>query len=102
MMPTDSIGTTVLLHRIEGGTWLTLSPDHDIERHDLNAVCHRVLNRRVPVPDIHDQIYAHDPIGKWVLAALKRAACVQASILGQGEVDDRRKFRSLTSDNMDS
>ncbi len=51
-----------------------------------------MLNRRAPVPDIHDQIYAHDPIGKWVLAALKRAACVEASILGQGEVDDTEGY----------
>ena len=34
----------ILLHRIEGGEWLTLTPDLDIVRHDLGAQRHRVLD----------------------------------------------------------
>lgn len=101
--PNDAHGLVwhhrILLHRIEGGTWLTLSPDHDIERHDLNAIGHSVLNRKAPFPDdIYDQIYAHDPIGKSVLSALKRTARIQASILGQGEVDDTEGYSWVVSE----
>lgn len=75
----------ILLHRISGGAWLTLTPDHEIVRHDLD--------RRSFFPeDIVDQVYAHDPISKAALMNFKRQAKVQASILGEGEVDDREAY----------
>ena len=53
------------IHRIQGGIWLTLTPDHDIQRHDLNSIGHRVIGRKSVFPDdIADQIYAHDPISR--------------------------------------
>ena len=89
----------ILLHRIEQGIWLCLSPDLEVCRHDLNACPHRVLDRRSLFPaDISDQIYAHDPISRAVLNAYKRQAKVQASILGQGEVDDSESFKWLISE----
>lgn len=89
----------ILLHRVEHGVWLTLTPDHDIERHDLNAVVHRVLQRRAAFPrDIAAVIYAHDPLPKATLLAFKRTAKVQASILGQGEVDETESFTWLVSE----
>lgn len=89
----------VLLHRVEQGTWLTLSPDHEICRHNLAVVPHRVLERRSAFPaDIADEVYAHDPIGKAALLAFKRTAKIQASILGEGEVEDNESFKWLVSE----
>ena len=83
----------ILLHRIEGGTWLTLTPDHEIQRHDLNGITHRILERAAPFPeDIAGEIYAHDVIGKAALDGFKRQAIVQASILGEGSVGESEAF----------
>ena len=79
----------ILLHRVAGSTWLCLSPDHEVVRHDLAAIPHRILERRSAFPvDIADEVYAHDPIGKAALSSFKRQAKVQAAILGEGDVDD--------------
>lgn len=79
----------ILLHRIQGGIWLTLTPDHELQRHDLNAIPHRVLGRKSTYPeDIADAIYAHDPISRTVLQGFKRDAKIRAAILGEGEVDE--------------
>ena len=77
----------VLLHRIEGGRWITLTPGLELQRHDLTAQNHRVLDRAAPYPaDIAAQIYAHDPIGRAALSNFKRQAQIQAAILGEGAV----------------
>ena len=84
----------ILLHRIEGGVWLTLTPDLELQRHDLNALRHRVLNRAAPFPvDIAAEIYAHDPIGTAALAGYKRQAQIQAAILGEGALEDAEVFQ---------
>lgn len=76
----------ILLHRIDGASWFALTPDHEIVRHDLNGITHRVLSRRSAFPeDISHEVYAHDPIGRTQLDAFRRQAKVQAVILGQGE-----------------
>ena len=63
----------VLLCRIEGSTWLTLTPDLEIQRHDLSAIPHRVLDRAAPFPTaITGEIYAHDKIGNAILQGYKR------------------------------
>ena len=83
----------ILLHRIEGGIWLTLTPDHEIQRHDLNALRHRILQRSAPYPaDIAAEIYAHDPIGAAALAGFKREAQIRAAILGEGAVGNIEAF----------
>ena len=89
----------ILLHRIEGGNWLTLTPDLELQRHDLAAQRHRVLDRAAPFPaDIAAEIYAHDPIGRAALANFKRQAQVQAAILGEGTVVDSDAFSWVVSD----
>lgn len=89
----------ILLHRIEGGTWLTLTPDREIQRHDLNTNRHRVLDRAAPFPeDIADEIYAHDVIGRAALDNFKRQAVVQASILGEGAVGESEAFVWLVTE----
>ena len=86
----------ILLHRITGGVWLTLTPDHDIQRHDLNAVGHRILERRSVFPDdIAAEIYAHDPISKIQLNQFKKRAKTQAAILGEAEVEETESFQWL-------
>ena len=86
----------ILLHRITGGVWLTLTPDHDIQRHDLNTVGHRILERRSVFPDdIAAEIYAHDPISKIQLNQFKKRAKTQAAILGEAEVEETESFQWL-------
>ena len=83
----------VLLHRIDGGVWLTLTPDHEIQRHDLNTIRHRIVERSSPFPgDIAGEVYAHDLIGRAALENYKRQALVQAAILGEGTVGESEAF----------
>ena len=89
----------ILLHRIEGGVWLALTPDLEIQRHDLNAQRHRILNRSAPFPgDIAGEIYAHDPIGAAALAGFKREAQISAAILGEGAVENVEAFQWVISE----
>eukprot|EP00435_Cladocopium_sp_Y103_P061503 s490_g23.t1 len=89
----------LLLHRITGGTWLCLTPDHEIQRHDLGATPHRIIERRSRFPeDIADEIYAHDPIGKAQLNAFMRQAKIQAAILGDGDVGEPEAFDWVVSE----
>ena len=89
----------ILLHRVEAGDWLTLTPDLEIQRHDLGAHRHRVLDRAAPFPaDIVNEIYAHDPIGKASLSNFKRQAQIQAAVLGEGTVLDTDAYSWVVSD----
>ena len=89
----------VLLHRIEGATWLCLTPDHDIVRHDLGNIPHRILSRRAPFPDdIAADVYAHDVIGRPQLLAFKRQAKLQAVILGEGDPEESEAAEWLVAD----
>ena len=89
----------ILLHRIEGAQWLTLSPDHEVVRHDLNAIPHRVLMRRAMFPqDIAHEVYAHNPIGLATLQNFKRQARIQATILGEGDVGESESFQWLIAE----
>lgn len=89
----------ILLHRIEGANWLCLTPDHDVVRHDLNNIPHRVLSQRAPFPDdIAVEVYAHDAVGKSQLVAFKRQAKLQAVMLGEGEPDESEASEWLIAD----
>ena len=89
----------ILLHRIEGSSWLTLTPDLDVQRHDLGAVQHRVLDRKSPFPaDIAGEVYAHDVLGRAQLNGYKRRAKIQASILGEGDIEDSESAEWIVCD----
>ena len=89
----------ILLHRVEGARWITLTPDHELQRHDLAAQVHRVLDRSAPFPgDIAALIYAHDPVGRAILANFKRQAQIQAAILGEGAVLDTETYHWVVSE----
>ena len=89
----------ILLHRIEGGRRLCLTPDLDTVTHDLNQRAHRILDRKSNFPaDIIGEIYAFDPIGRSQLLAYKRRAKVQASILGEAEVGESEAYEWLVSE----
>lgn len=40
----------ILLCRVEGATWLTLTPDLEIQQHDFSGIRHKILDRRSPFP----------------------------------------------------
>ena len=89
----------ILLHRIEGAVWLRLTPDHEIQRHDLANQAHRILDGASEFPaDIAAEIYAHDPNGKASLTNFKRQALVQAAILGDGSPGESESFVWLVSE----
>ena len=79
----------ILLCRIENARWMTLTPDHEIQQHDLGVERHVVLERMGQFPaHLAAEVYAHDPIGKAALSAFKRQAQTMAIILGQGDLPD--------------
>ena len=91
----------ILLCRIEGSRWLTLTPDHHIQQDDLGLIHHRVLDRRSNFPgDIVDEIYAHDPSSRGVLNGFKRQAQTMAVILGEGTLPDGEAVLWVVSDPM--
>ena len=72
----------VLLHRVDAGDWITLTPDLEFQRHNLATHPHRILDRRAPFPaDIADQVYAHDDLTRAQLMTFKRQSQVMAAIL---------------------
>ncbi len=79
--PTFQWHHRVLLHRVEGGTWIALTPDHELQTHNLANTPHRILDRRAPFPpELAADVYAHDPLGKAQLLSFKRQAKIQAVI----------------------
>ena len=89
----------ILLCRVEGAIWLTLTPDLEIQQHDLSGIRHKVLDRRSAFPpEIAAEIYAHDPISRASLNHYKRQAQTMAVILGQGELPDLDLSRWVVCD----
>ena len=89
----------LLLCRVEGARWLTLTPDLEIQQEDLGVLRHRVLGRRAPYPaDISAEIYAHDPISRAALNGYKRQAETMAIILGQGSLPESDAFVWVVAD----
>ncbi|CAE8642006.1 unnamed protein product [Polarella glacialis] len=75
----------ILLKRIAGPTWLALTPDHDICRHNLETSRHLVLERAAQFPAAQRAfVYAFDPIDRATLEGFKRIAATQAALLGDG------------------
>lgn len=91
--PHDPSGLTwhhrVLLHKVDAGDWITLTPDHEFQRHNLATHNHRILDRNSPFPlDILAEVYAHDPVSRSQMQMFKRQSQVMAAILGEGAVDE--------------
>ena len=73
----------ILLKKISNGIWLTLTPDLEISRHDLNVQNHIILDRNSPFPAAQSPfVYAFDPVSKGTIEAKKRQAAAQAVVLG--------------------
>ena len=82
----------------QAGVWVTATPDHELQIHDLLAQRHIVLNRNAPFPDrCGDEVYAFDPITRADLDSLVRQAKLQARILAGEEVDDVQMMVWLVS-----
>ena len=89
----------ILLCRIENARWMTLTPDHEIQQHDLGVERHVVLERMGQFPaHLAAEVYAHDPIGKAALSAFKRQAQTMAIILGQGDLPDTEASTWVVAD----
>lgn len=79
----------VLLHKISPGKWVTLTPDLDLEIHDLNVRRHVVLGRHSGFPDQYvDEAYVFEEISRNELERQKRLAKTMGSILNDGEIAD--------------
>ena len=84
----------LLLHRVDAGDWITLTPDLEFQRHDLPTHAHRILERNSPFPaDVADSVYAHDPLSRAQVLQLKRQA-----VLGEGSVDELDSMAWVVAD----
>eukprot|EP00974_Lingulodinium_polyedra_P019105 1846897-Lingulodinium_polyedra.AAC.1 len=71
----------ILLKRLDGPSWIVLTPDFDLERVDLGRQAHTVLERNQPFPDeLAHSLYAFDPISRQQLNTYKRRAALQAAV----------------------
>ncbi|CAK0842558.1 unnamed protein product [Prorocentrum cordatum] len=78
----------VLLFRADGGTWIALTPDHDLVRVMLLDVRHEALEWRAPPPGhVANQVYARDPASGAALAVFRSRAKMMGQLLGVGQVD---------------
>ncbi len=76
----------ILLKKLSRGIWLTLTPDLEISRHDLNHQNHVVLDRASTFPAPQSPyIYAFDPVSRATIESKRRTAAAQAIVLGDGE-----------------
>eukprot|EP00435_Cladocopium_sp_Y103_P011928 s3109_g3.t1 len=79
----------VLLHKISAGRWVTLTPDLDLEIHDLSVRRHIVLGRHSAFPDqFIDESYIFEELSRNELERQKRLAKTMGSILDDGEIVD--------------
>ena len=79
----------ILLHKVSGGRWVTLTPDLDQEIHDLNTQRHVVLGRNSLFPvHLAQECYVFDEITKNELERQKKIAKTTASILDDSAVVD--------------
>ena len=79
----------ILLHKVSGGRWVTLTPDLDQEIHDLNNQRHVVLGRNSLFPvHLAQECYVFDEITKNELERQKKIAKTTASILDDSAVVD--------------
>ena len=92
----------VLLHKVDAGVWIGLSPDGDQERIDLNRIEYRILERRAPFPrDIAAQeIYAFDPVTRSEMERHKRTAKIQARLLDDNDAEEVEADIWIVSDPM--
>ena len=89
----------VLLHRVDAGDWICLTPDLEFQRHDLSVQRHRVLERASPFPgDILAEIYAHDPLSRAQLQTYKRQSKIMAAVLGDGAIDELETVAWVVAD----
>ncbi|CAE8715533.1 unnamed protein product [Polarella glacialis] len=89
----------ILLKRIAGPSWLALTPDHDICRHNLETSRHLVLERAAQFPAAQRAfVYAFDPIDRATLEGFKRIAATQAALLGDGGDVEVQSFVWVISD----
>lgn len=72
----------LLLHKIGNGRWVTLTPDLELEVHDLVSTRHIVLGRHAAFPaHIADSCYVFDDISKNELERQRKLAKTTGSIL---------------------
>ena len=91
--PNDTDGFThhhrVLLHKIGGGRWVALTPDLELQVHDLSTQSHLVLGRHsVFPPHIADACYVFDEITKNELERQKKLAKTMGAILDDSSAVD--------------
>lgn len=101
--PADPAGLTwhhrLLLHRVDAGDWITLTPDLEFQRHDLSTHAHRILERNSPfAADVADSVYAHDPLSRAQVLQFKRQSQVMAAVLGEGSVDEMDSMAWVVAD----
>jgi len=89
----------VLLHRIAPGVWISLTPDLELKRYDLNVQEHMLVGRATAFPPNQAQyVYAHDAISAVQLRHWRRQAKVMAGVLGGDEIVEVEDMPWLITD----
>ena len=79
----------ILLHKIGGGRWVTLTPDLDLEVHYLSTHKHLVLGRHSLFPaHLIDSCYVFDEVSKNELECQKKLAKTTGAILDDSDPID--------------
>jgi hypothetical protein len=72
----------VLVHKVGPGRWVCITPDLELQVHDLATLEHKVLDRRAPFPPAQEPyVYAFDELSRMQVEQLRRRALTMSTIL---------------------
>ena len=89
----------LLLHKVQPGVFIALTPDGDLERIDLHTVDHLPLERRADFPGPQSPyVYAFDELGRVELERFRRRAQQMASLFNEIPVEDIDAYEWVVAD----
>lgn len=89
----------ILLEKAGPGIWISLSPDGDLDRIDLNQSAHIALERKSDFPVAQSPYtYAFDEISKAELEGHRRRARLMCNLFNEASFADVESFEWLVAD----
>lgn len=89
----------LLLHKVQPGVFIALTPDGDLERIDLHSVDHLPLERRADFPGPQSPfVYAFDELSRVELERFRRRAQQMASLFNDTPVEDIDAYEWIVAD----
>lgn len=79
----------ILVEKLSPGVWLAITPDGELQQHDLNEESYKVLERNSMYPAAQrPYVYGCRPLPRAQFLALKRRATIQAQVVGADAEDE--------------